>query len=105
MSNLLQDLRYGIRMLWKSPATTLVAVLTLGRGIGADTTIFSWVRALLIDPRPAVREMGRLAVLACSKPEGSESSLSYPDFVDYRDRSEVLEGLAAYDLQAVNLGG
>jgi predicted permease len=105
MSALIQDLRYGLRMLWKSPATTLVAVLTLGLGIGANTTIFSWVRALLIDPLPAVREMERLAVLSVSNADGSESSLSYPDFVDYRDRSEVLEGLAAYDLQAVNLGG
>src|SRR5262245_19660817 len=105
MSSLIQDLRYGIRMLWKSPATTLVAILTLGLGIGANTTIFSWVQALLINPLPAVRDLERLSVLSVTNADGSESSLSYPDFADYRDRNEVLEGLAAYDLQAVNLGG
>ena len=105
MSELVQDLRYGIRMLWKSPATTLVAILTLGLGIGANTTIFSWVQALLMDPLPAVRDMERLTVLSVTDGGGSESSLSYPDFADYRDGNEVLDGLAAYDLQAVNLGG
>ena len=105
MSDLIQDLRYGLRMLWKSRATTLVAILTLGLGIGANTAIFSWVRALLIDPLPAVHEMDRLMVLSVTDGSGAESSLSCPDFADYRDRNEVLEGLAAYDLQAVNLGG
>jgi predicted permease len=105
MGKLIQDVRYGLRMLAKSPGTTAMAVLTLALGIGANTTIFSWVRALLLEPLPAAREAQHLAVVSLTSPDGSETSLSYPDYVDYRDRNAVLEGLTAYDLQAVNLGG
>ena len=105
MLSLMQDLRYALRMMRKSAATTVVAVLTLGLGIGANTTIFSWVRALLLDPLPAAREPGRLAIVAITNPDGSPMSLSYPEFVDYRDRTKSLDGITAYDLQAVSLGG
>ena len=95
MGKLIQDVRYGLRMLAKSPGTTAMAVLTLALGIGANTTIFSWVRALLLEPLPAAREAQHLAVVSLTSPDGSETSLSYPDYVDYRDRNAVLEGLTA----------
>ena len=100
MSTLLQDLRYGLRMLAKNPGFTAVVVLSLALGIGANTTIFSFVNALLFRP-PAVESTGRLLELWERNTKGSGLGeympLSYPGYVYYRDHNHAFSGLLAFD--------
>src|SRR5262247_415418 len=86
-----QDLRYGARMLAKTPGFTLLAVVTLALGIGANTAIFSGVNAVLFRPLPATREPERLCYVSI---EGGR--VSYDEYKDFQARSRLLEGLAAY---------
>src|SRR5712691_8212754 len=87
MKALLQDLRYGLRMLLKTPGFTLVAVVSLALGIGLNTAIFSIVNITLIRPVPMVKEQSRVVWL--------RASISYPDYVDYREQTQSFEGMAA----------
>ncbi len=96
MRTLWQDLRYGIRMLWKAPGFTVVAVLALALGIGANSAIFSAVNAFLMRPLP-VENPARLVVPFESNREGREfNEISYPDYVEYRDGNEVFAGLVGH---------
>jgi putative ABC transport system permease protein len=107
MSTLWQDLRFGSRVLLKSPGFTLIAVLSLAIGIGANTTIFSLINALLLRPLP-VAAPERLVNVHATSPDGSGfHSFSYLDYVDYRDQAEVFDGLAAYTINtySLNTGG
>jgi putative ABC transport system permease protein len=106
MESLLQDLRYSVRMFRKSPLFTAVAVLALALGIGANTTIFSLVYALLLRPLPGVEEPQRLVSVFTSDYSSTPYGTSfYPDYIDYRDRNEVFEGLAAYREDSLVLSG
>jgi predicted permease len=87
MRALIQDLRYGIRMLWRTPGFTLVALVSLALGIGINTTIFSLVNALLVRPVPVVREERRVVWL--------RAPVSYPDYLDYREQARSFDGMAA----------
>ena len=87
IENIWNDLRYGLRILLRSPVFTAVAVLTLMLGIGANTVIFSLVNALLFRPLPAVQEPDQLTYLS--------GSYSYPDYEYLRDGNEVFSGLLA----------
>jgi len=107
MQTLVHDLRYGARMLMKKPGFTLIAVITLALGIGANTAIFSVVNAYLFKPLP-VREPGRLVVLA-SKDQRSESphGTSYLNYTDIRNQREVFADVIAYvpDIVSLNVDG
>ena len=97
MGNLLQDLRYGARMLSRNPSFTFVAVLTVALGIGANTAIFSVVNALLLRPLPGVSDPARLAVVYTSDFSSSRySTSSYPDYVDLRDQNQSFSDVAAF---------
>jgi hypothetical protein len=98
MEALLQDVRYAVRMLLKNPGFTAVAVLTLALGIGANTAIFSFVDQLLLRPLPFPEPI-RLVSLCYRSIQSSDvynASVSFPDYVFYRDHSTTLAGLAAY---------
>ncbi len=90
-------MRYGARMLLKQPGFTLIAVLTLALGIGANSAIFSVVNAVLLRPLP-YREPDRLLALWVSNPERGVTSrpVSTPDFDDWRAQNRVFEAIAAY---------
>src|SRR6185503_329634 len=97
METLVQDLKYSLRMFRKSPLFAIVAVIALALGIGANTTIFSLVYALLLRPLPGVEEPQRLVSVFTSDFSSTRyGTSSYPDYIDYRDGNEVFDGMAAY---------
>jgi putative ABC transport system permease protein len=96
---MLNDIRYGLRQLWKHLAFTIVAVLTLALGIGANTAIFSVVNAVLLKPLPfpAPDELVAVGMTdARQKSQTDLNSLSYPDFFDFRDQNRTLASAAVY---------
>jgi len=98
-----RDVRYGARMLANSPGFTLIVVLTLALGIGANGTIFSLVNALLLRPLPVDKPDQLTAVYTSDFSSGDYGGSSYPDYVDFRDRNDVLEGLVAYQPRPFSL--
>jgi macrolide transport system ATP-binding/permease protein len=100
VERLWQDVKYGCRTLAASPAFTIVAVVSLAIGIGANCAIFSFADALLLRPLPVARPGDVFAVGSTSAIEAFNLSAlvsSYRDYVDIRDRSKSFEGLAAFD--------
>ncbi|MBA2502035.1 MAG: ABC transporter permease, partial [Pyrinomonadaceae bacterium] len=94
MTTLLQDIRYGARTLLKSPGFTVVAVLALALGIGANTAIFSVVNAVLLKSLPF--ENPERIMRFYNARTNEPSSMSFPDFHDYANRAQTLEHVAAY---------
>ncbi|HKW90075.1 MAG TPA: ABC transporter permease [Candidatus Acidoferrales bacterium] len=103
MSRLLQDLRYGIRMLVKNPGFAAVAILTLTIGIGGNATVFSWIRGTLLHPIPAVPESSRLVAVETTMPTGEFHTSSYQDFRDYSQQNQVFSGMIGFELVPVNM--
>ena len=101
MNNILNDLRYAIRMLIKTPGVTLVAVITLALGIGANTAIFSSVSAFTSRPLPVPKPDQLIRPVEIAEDRGTADNFSYPDFVDYRNQSTVFSGLCAEDMVQV----
>jgi putative ABC transport system permease protein len=96
MDTLLKDLRYGVRSLLRQPSFTVVAVLTLGLGIGANTAIFSVINALILTP-PSIQEPERVfAIWQTPIDKRLEGSFSYLDLVDYNARNRSFEAIAGY---------
>ena len=94
MERLWQDVRYGFRMLWKNPGFTLIAVVALGLGIGANTAIFSVVNAVLLRPLP-YKDADRLVYIG----------LSLPDYKDVEESNQVFDGMAVFASNQYNLAG
>ena len=99
-----QDVRYAARMLRKSPGFTVVAVLTLALGIGANAAIFSVVYAVLLEPLP-YRDSSRLIVLNESTPRVGTVSVSYPNFLDWRAENHSFSNMAAVGSVGFSLAG
>ena len=94
------DVRYGMRMLKKSPGFTAVAVATLALGIGANAVVFSLVDSLVLKP---MNVPGGKNVYTIENQRGGFPGQSYPDYVDLRDRSHSFDGMAAYEISTAGL--
>jgi predicted permease len=104
MSSLWMDLRYALRVLTKNPGFTLIAVLTLALGIGANTALFSVVNGVLLNPLPYPHP-DQLVAVAETFPPFAEASIAYPNFLDWVRMNHTFEGLAAYRHTNFNLTG
>jgi len=104
MDTLITDLRYAVKMLWKSKGVTVLAVISLAIGIGANSAIFSIVNSLLLRPRP-VANPEQIVELYTGDKDQPYQTTSYPSYLDLRERNEVFTDLAAYSIQQFKLGG
>jgi predicted permease len=96
IDRLVQDTRYAIRQLWRSPAFTIAALATLALGIGANTALFTIMKAILARPLPGVVQSDRLVWVTAARARGGQpTNMSYPDFVDYRAGLGNLVDMAA----------
>ncbi len=102
MDSLWQDIRYAFRAFARQPALTLVAVVSLGLGIGATSTVFTWLQGFVFNPLPAVPEWHRLVVANTRAPDGTTWSVSWPDFQDWRAGARTVD-LAAWEMTQVGL--
>jgi len=95
MNTLLRDLRYAVRTLARNPGFAAVAVLTIGIGIGASTTIFGWMRSLLLNPLPGATQVERVVAIENMAPDGEPLTTSYLDFRDFRDNLKLVNFVTA----------
>src|SRR5262245_347036 len=109
---LLHDLRYGIRVLVKSPGFLLAAVVSLALGIGANAMIFTLINALFLQPLPVEKPSELMTVYGTDTNNPSNPLLggfmpvSYPNYADYKAQNDVFADLAAYSFpNTVSLGG
>ncbi|HEX5433438.1 MAG TPA: ABC transporter permease, partial [Candidatus Angelobacter sp.] len=108
MTTFIQDLRFGLRTLRKSPGFTLIAVVTLALGIGANTAIFSIVNAVLLKPLPYPEADRLLYVnsgLSVQADVTRPFAISYPDFLDWRATAKSFAGMASYHGDSFTLAG
>src|SRR5437868_11251302 len=96
MNNLLQDVRYGFRLLWKTPGITLTALLTLALGIGATSAIFAFVDAGLLRALNFPQSERLLSVAMTRQGETGDGPVPYPNYLDWRDQNHVFSSLAGY---------
>ena len=104
MDTLFQDLRYALRSLRNSPSFTIVALLALALGIGANAAMFTIVNAVILRPLP-YKDSGRLVYLMEAFKRRPGMSFSYPEFQDYHNQNHVFDGMAAVQGEAFILTG
>ena len=104
MDSLLKDIRYGVRSLLRRPAFAVLAVVTLALGIGANTAMFSVINAVLLRPLPFA-EPDRLVWMNESGDEVADRWLSYPNFLDWRERNQVFESMSTFRGWSVTMTG
>src|SRR5918999_5743094 len=102
MDSLIKDIRYAVRGLVKRPGFVAIAVITLALGIGANTAIFSLVNTVLLRTLPVDRP-GEIVSVAVRGKDDSFSAFSYPNYIDFRDRNDVLSGLLIYRFVPLSL--
>jgi len=107
LEQLWQDIRYGARMLRRSPGFTVVAILTLALGIGANTAIFSVADAVLLRPLPYAQPDRLVTISECNRPNdlSTRNEVAPGNFLDWRDRSQSFEKVAAVNLMGFSLTG
>ncbi len=104
VSSFVQDVRYGLRTWRRNPAFTATAVLTLALGIGANATIFSWVRTILLNPLPGAVDADRVMALEMLTPSHESTETSYLDFIDFRDHLSTIESMSVAQPLALAVG-
>ncbi|MBW8712811.1 MAG: ABC transporter permease, partial [Acidobacteria bacterium] len=97
------NLKYAVRMLVKDPWFTLVAVLALGLGIGVNSTVFTFVNAVLLRGLPFPHADEIVHLNARNTAEGNTQGVSFPDFEDWRGQARSFASLAAYQTITVNI--
>src|SRR5882672_12310218 len=103
METLIKDIRYGVRSLGKRPAFTIIAVVTLALGIGANTAIFSLVNTVLLRPLPVPHPEQLVEVYGTFHNGADYTIQSYLNYKDYRDRNDAFSGLVAYRFAPMSL--
>jgi predicted permease len=104
LEDLLHDVRFGIRTMTHNWSFTAVAVLTLALGIGASATVFTWINAVRLQPLSGVAEPSRLVTLETVTSNGEWVPNSYPDFIDFRDRLKLFDGIAVTHISPFSVG-
>ena len=104
MSTFSQDLRYAVRGLSHNPGFTAVAILTIGVGIGANTTVFSWMHALLLNPLPGAAEPERVVAVESVAANGDPLTTSYLDYRDFRDHLQSFAAISVAQPAALAVG-
>ena len=106
VTTLLQDVRYGLRVLWKSPGFAIVAVLSLALGVGANTAIFSIVNAVLLRSLPFSHPERLVKIVASNRAVGARDiGLSVPEFDDLKSRAAVFEQVTVTQGGPTNVTG
>ena len=104
MQTLIQDLRFGFRMLRRSPGFSILAILCLTLGIGTNAAVLSWIEGILIRPYPLVAHQNRMFALnATTRGESGYTGLSYPEFLDYEKNSTLFESFILDKITATTL--
>ena len=103
MQTITQDVRYACRSLLGNPGFAATAVLMLALGIGANSTIFSWVNSVLLDPLPGAARTSELVQLTYLYHGDVMPSVSYPDYQDISSAATTVSGITAYDDLAVGV--
>src|SRR5438270_11968436 len=104
MNTLWQDIRYAVRMMGKNLGVTAIVVVVLALGIGANAAIFSVVNAALLRPLPYA-DPDKLVRLTENSPNVPQMSISYRNFLDWRQKNKVFSGMAAMHFRSLNLTG
>jgi hypothetical protein len=103
METLIQDLRYALRMLSRNPGFTAIAIVSLALGNGLNTSIFTLVNTALLRPLPVERPQQIVSLRTALKGVNDSFNLSYPMYLDVRERGEVYSGVAAARFVTVSL--
>src|SRR5579863_7784578 len=105
MGSFWQDVRYSLRMIAKAPGYAAIAILTLALGIGANTTIFSWINSTLLNPIPGLASPREVVALSLGRGTDNPFPFTYPDFEAMRDGQQSFVGLAGSNPAPMSLTG
>src|SRR5437763_9045823 len=105
MTTLWQDVRYSLRMIAKTPGYAAIAIVTLALGIGANTTIFSWINSTLLNPIPGLATPHEVVALSLSRSGENPFPFTYPDVEAMRDGQQSFTGITACNVAPMSLTG
>src|SRR3984885_5670973 len=103
MSSFWQDVRYSLRMIAKAPGFAAIAILTLALGIGANTTIFTWINSTLLNPIPGLASPREVVTLSLGRAGDNPFLFTYPDLVAMRDGQQSFTGITAANITPMSL--
>lgn len=109
LENLLRDLRFGFRMLWRNPGFSVVAILCLALGIGANAAVFTWIEGISLRPFPLVGHQERLVAVVATEPPGNQAggsnynSISWPDWLDFQKSCTLFDSFIADPIMGTTL--